>query len=154
MAKVTFKGINQYIAQLQRIYNTSEDQMKRALYVGAGIVANGIKSSMAGLPTSDPNMYYKKGVKEPGLTPEQKAELIAGFGLAHMRTENGNINTKAGFTGTSSSGVTVATLARRAESGTSWMNKTPFIRAAVSSTKGAAEAAMKAAFDKEISKYV
>ena len=153
MAKVTFKGINQYIAQLQRIYNTSEDQMKRALYVGAGIVANGIKSSMAGLPTSDPKKYYKN-VKEPGLTPEQKAELIAGFGLASMRTEDGNINTKAGFTGMSSSGVTVATLARRAESGTSWMQKTPFIRAAVSSAKGAAEAAMKAAFDKEISKYV
>lgn len=151
LATIRFEGIDQYLAALQRVYGQSEETAKRALYDGAGIVANQIKSALGGIQTSDPDQWYEG--QRPGPTPAEKQALIGGFGLAHMDTKNGYISTKAGFKGQAEK-TTVATIARQVESGTSWMRKQPVIRQAANAAKGAAEAAMRKTLDEEIQKLM
>lgn len=153
MATIRFKGIDKYIAQLQRIGAGSEEMVKRSIYTGAGIVADSIARSMASVPTRADH-FYPKGTVQPGPTQEEKNEMMQGFGLSKMQTRNGIITVKAGFAGRSESGVTVATLARRVESGTSWMHKTPFVRSATNAAKAAAEEAMRRQFDEDLKKMM
>ena len=151
MATMRWKGIDQYIAALQRVHGESEETVKRALYDGAGVVADAIKGGLGGIQTRDPDQWYE--VTAPGPTPQEKADLISGFGLAHMQNRNGYISTKAGFSGRSEKS-TVATVARNVESGTSWMRKQPVIRRAANSARGAAEAKMGQTLDDEIRKLM
>ena len=76
-----------------------------------------------------------------------------------MRNDAGYINTKAGFDGYGShitkshpKGVPNPLVARSCESGTSWMNKQPFMRNAVASSRKKAEAEIIKAFDEETRK--
>lgn len=151
MATIRFEGIDRYLAALQRVYGASEETAKRALYDGAGIVADRIKGALGGIQTSDPDQWYEG--QRPGPTPEEKSAMIGAFGLSHMREENGYISTKAGFSG-SAGKVPAATVARQCESGSSFMRKQPVIRQAANASKAAAEAAMGKTLDEEIQKLM
>lgn len=153
MATMRFKGIDKYIAQLQRIGSGSEGMVKRSIFQGAGIVADAIAGSMASIPTRADH-FYPRGVQQQGPSQEEKNEMQNGFGISKIRERNGLITAKVGFSGQSTSGVTVATLARRVESGTSWMKKTPFVRTATNSSRAAAEEAMRRQFDLDLQKMI
>lgn len=146
MATIRFEGIDRYLAALQRVYGASEETAKRALYDGAGVVANRIKGALGTIQTSDADKWYEG--QRPGPTPQEKHILINGFGLAHIRSENGYISTKAGFK-KAAYGIAI-----RTESGTSWSRKQPVIRQAANASKGAAEAAMSKTLDEEIQKLM
>lgn len=161
MAKFEFKGIEEYVAKLNELQRDSEDTVKRALYAGAGVVADSIKPRLSGIPTRDPDKFYKDS-KAPGPTPQEKADLIANFGIARMKTEGTKITTKVGINGGYSShktknfpqGVPLMLIARSIESGTSWMQKHPVFRQASNSAKAAAEAAMKRALEEAINQHM
>lgn len=160
MAKFEFKGLDEYIAKLNKLQSNSEMTVRRALYVGAGLVADSIKASLSGIPTRDPDKYYKDA-KAPGPTPQEKADLIAGLGIAHMKMEGTKITTKVGFSGYSShrtksfpGGVPIPVIARSIESGNSWMQKHPAIRQGVNRAKASAESAMQKELENEINKLM
>ena len=78
-----------------------------------------------------------------------------------MRNDNGFRNVKIGFDGynrvktkTWPQGQPNLMVARAIESGTSWMQKQPFMRRAEASAKGPCEQAMAETVDKEIQKIV
>lgn len=151
MAKLTFKGIEKFVQQLESISENSEGDIKQALYKGAGIVADEIRRSLTALSTSEDGH---------GLTPEEKRGILSGFGLSKMENRNGFINTKAGFNGLSGrltkrhpNGVPNATIMRQIESGTSRIRKQPVIRQATTRAKEKAESAMAAEIDKLIKKH-
>lgn len=157
MARMSLKGFEEYLAELQRIHGSSEELAKRALYTGAGVVTDAIKSSMSGIPTRDPKKFYKNTLA-PGLTPQEKADVIRDFGLMHMKTEGSKIYTQAGFKNGYSShktkrypgGIPTPLLARSVESGTSWMKKTPFVRKAANAARKPAIEAMRKQYDSDI----
>lgn len=149
MATWKFKNLDKYVAQLEELSAHAEGQLKAAVWEGAKVVADNMKAAMNGIPTDDE--YHKPGEMRAGPRSEEKAGMIAGFGLSRMRT-GGSVTTKAGFSG-STNGVSNATLARQIESGTSWMRKYPAIRRAANASRGAAEAAMAAKLEQMISQY-
>ena len=152
MAKWNFEGNDKYIEQLRKLEADSDDIIKRAVYEGAGLVADAVKAAARDLRTDDE--YHKEGDMQMGPRSEQKEGLIDGFGISKMKDEDGYINVKLGFSGTNDRGEKNTTVARQVEGGTSWMVKQPFIRQASNATKNACEQKMAQVFDEEIAKLV
>lgn len=136
-----------------------KDIIGRCVYDGAAIVADAIKANIQRLPVTNKRGTPDKPID--GVTPVQKAGLITGFGISHMKNENGFINVALGFNGynrTISKTAKAAKwtspyqanvmIARSVEKGTSFRKAHPFIAPAVKQTKTAAEAAMAATYDK------
>lgn len=159
MAKIDFKGIDDYAKALGILWKDSENIVKKAVYEGADVVANEIKQGLRSIPVDE-----RVGTKEnpvEGVGRRQKADLIDGFGLSPMENKGGYINTKAGFDGYGSiktkkypKGQPLAMLMRSVESGTSFRKKTPVIRKAVTRARKAAEAKMAETVEEEIKKIM
>lgn len=156
MAKLEFTGLDSYIAELEKLRQSAEGITKKALYEGAGVTADEIRSAVEALPTDNDRSagHYLKGI-----TDEQKAALAKGLGVATFQSEGDRIDTLVGFSGYSNyktpkypDGQPLALIARVAESGTSFSKKTPFVRKAVRKAKPKAEAKMKEVFESEIEK--
>ena len=159
MAKIDFKGIDNYAKALGTLWKESENIIKKAVYEGADIVANEIKKGLRSIPVDE-----RVGAEEnpvTGVGRRQKADLINGFGLSPMENKDGYINTKAGFDGYGSiktkkypKGQPLAMLMRSVESGTSFRKKTPVIRKAVTRARKPAEAKMAETVEAEIKKIM
>ena len=144
MAKIQFKGLDEYVSRLNKLNGDTDRLVKRTVYVGADVVADTIKQAINGLPT-DNSSYKKDGIRTG---PPMRKEL----------TET---NVKLGFDGYNrvvtkrwSQGQPNAMIARSIESGTSWMVKNPFVSKATRSAKKIAEEQMKKEFEEEIEKLM
>ena len=160
MAKLEFKGLDEYVAQLQRLRDASKDCIGYAVFDGAAVVADAVKSAIQSLPV-DERRYVKNGQMLNGITSEQKQGLIDGFGIAPMQDDNGYLNVKLGFTGYNSmqtkahpNGQPNAMIARSVNSGSSFRTRNPFVDNAVRQAKAQAEEKMKDTLDKEIQKVM
>ena len=155
MATWKFEGNDRYIEYLHKLDADADEIIKKAVYKGAGVVADAVKSSINGLTVDD---NTNKDVRS-GPTSEEKEGLVSGFGISKMKDEDGYINVKLGFAGRNSrktkknpNGQANIIVARNLESGTSWLAKTPFVRTAVNSKKDKCEEIMAKTFDEEIKK--
>lgn len=146
---MTIKGLDEFITKLEAAQREPEAIVKKALYEGAGIVADAIRSGVASVPVSESNQRPKHGV-----TSVEKAGLLSGIGISKMRTEDGTVNVVIGFNGTNKDGKRNTTIMRRLESGTSYQAKYPVIRQAVNRSKANAQEAMQKVFTDELQKLV
>lgn len=149
MARMTIKGLDEFIAKLEAAQKEPEAIVKKALYEGAGIVADAIRSGVASVPVSESKRRPKHGV-----TSVEKAGLLSGIGISKMRTEDGTVNVVIGFNGTNEDGKRNTTIMRRLESGTSYQAKYPVIRQAVNRSKANAQEVMQKVFTDELQKLV
>lgn len=160
MAKITFPGLNDYELMISRLSKNAEGIAGRAIYTGAGIVADEIKSGIQSLP-----IVRGYGTAENplpgGVTQPQKQGLLDGLGIAPLQNDGGYLNVKIGFDGYNRTktekyhrGQPNQLVARGVESGASWKQKHPFVRPAVNRSRKRAEAAMAEALDEEIKKIV
>lgn len=158
MAKITFPGLRDYELMLSKIEGLTDDMIGRAVYEGAGIVADAVKANIEALP-----IVTGYGTSENplpgGVTAAQKAGLREGFGISKLQDDSGYLNVKLGFDGYNRTktekypgGQPNQLVARGVESGTSWKQKKSFIRPAVNKTRKQAEQKMKDVLDEEISK--
>ena len=159
MAKwIVGKGLNSYIEYLQKINAVTDEVIGEAVYEMAKVVADKVRSSIQALPTvsNQANIAtYKKGYSR--LSDEEKQGLLDGFGVSPMQDDGGYINVKLGFDGYNSiktkkypKGQPNALIARVTESGSSYREKTPFIRPAVNASKKQAEQAGQMKIDEKI----
>lgn len=133
MATIQFGKSDDYALKLSRLATKSEEVAKKAIYEGARVVADKIKSNLKGV-----------------LSDEATGELVASFGITPIqRDSDGNWSAKLGFDGYDSSGTPNQLKARALESGTSKQKKSPFVRPAVNATKKKAVEAMKKVIDSE-----
>lgn len=158
MAKITFPGLKDYELMLSRLEGATDDMIGRAVYAGAGIVADAVKQGIQSLPVvtgygTDTNPL------PGGVTAAQKAGLLDGFGISKLQDAGGYLNVKLGFDGYNRTrtemypqGQPNQLVARGVESGTSWKQKKPFIRPAATRSRKAAETEMKRVLDEEIEK--
>ena len=159
MAKLIINpGIDTYISDLTKLFDESEEICKRSAYMGAKIVADKCRSAIESIPTRS---YSKKTEMVSGITPSQKAGLLAGLGIAHFRNDGGFINVKIGMDGYNSTvtekypnGQPNAMIIRSLESGTSFRARNPVITRATNAARGAAEQAIKKQMDEEIKKRI
>lgn len=164
MAKIEFKGIDEYAKVLAALGNESEEIVKSAVYKGAAIVADEIKSGINSIPIQEGNNGLPPvGTPENklyGISRKQKGDLMDSFGLAPMENDGDYIQTKAGVDGYGSiptkkypGGVPNVMLMRSIESGTSFRDKHPVFRQATNRARKRAEEAMKNEIDNQMQKY-
>ena len=164
MAKIEFKGIDEYAKVLAALGNESEEIVKSAVYKGAAIVADEIKSGINSIPIQEgDNGLPPMGTAENklyGISRKQKGDLMDSFGLAPMENDGDYIQTKAGVDGYGSiptkkypGGVPNVMLMRSIESGTSFRDKHPVFRQATNRARKRAEEAMKNEIDNQMQKY-
>lgn len=159
MAKwIVGKGLDSYISYLQKIDAVTDEAIGEAVYEMAKVVADSVRSGIQALPTVSNRANiatYKKGYSR--LSDEEKQGLLDGFGVSPMQDDGGYINVKIGFDGYNSvktkkypQGQPNALIARVTESGSSYREKTPFIRPAVNASKKQAEQAGRMKIDEKI----
>lgn len=158
MAKMQVRGLDEYTAKIRKLSRNSNIIIERGVYVGAGVVADAVKSGLQSLPVQ--NGFGTPENKLTGISRRQKSDLIKSMGLAPIKHEaNGYINTKLGWDGYGSiptkkypKGVPNQLLMRSVESGTSFRKKTPVIRKSVNRVKEAAVREMAVKVDNELRK--
>lgn len=151
-------GMEDYVAYVERLTENGEEILGEAVYEMAKVVADQVRSNIEALPTvtNAANIaMYKRGCSK--LSDEEKKGMLDSFGVSAMQNYNGYINVKLGFDGYNSvktqkypNGQPNALIARVTESGSSYREKTPFIRPAVRATKKTAEQAAQAKIDERI----
>ena len=133
---MTFAAGDEFALALSRLATGSEEIAKKAIFEGAKVIADKIKSNLEGV-----------------LSPEATGELVASFGVTPIEKDaSGNWNAKIGFDGYGSDGVANQLKARVLESGSSKQQKRPFVRPAVNATKGQVVERMGQVIDEEIQK--
>lgn len=159
MAKFQFEGVDNLIAQYQKLYGESEKVIGKAIYKGAGVVMNSVVNAVNSLNTD--NSFGTPESPTSGPSTIQKIGLQNSLGIAKMRNDNGFRNVKIGFDGYNSvktkrwpQGQPNSMVARSVESGTSWMAKQPFMRKAEQKARGPCEAIMSEVVDAEIKKIM
>lgn len=159
MAKSSMKigpGLEEFIAELTRAGQMSAVDCGKAIYVGGKIVADAVRAEVDALPT-DPK-FTKKGKR--GILPSEKAGLQAGLGIAKARNSDGFRNVQIGFHGYNGAatkswpkGPPNAMIARAINRGTSFIRPNNFMTRAANKSRAAAEAAMKAEFERQVSTH-
>lgn len=155
MARLTVKGLDKYEANLQKLQTISKDMIGEAIFEGAKIVADAVKSGIQTIPID--NRFVRGNATLHGITEEQKQGLLDGFGIARMRDQNGYLHVKIGFNGynnmkskTYPGGQPNSLIARSVNAGSSFRQRIPFIDNAVNQSRSAAETAMKEKIDESI----
>lgn len=160
MATFTFKGLEEYELKLAKLELNTEKIIGKAVYAGAGVVADAVRKNISSLPIVPPkNSFGTATAPISGVTAAQKAGLVDGFGISRMQLDNGYYHVKLGFDGYNRtrtkkypSGQPNILIARSVENGTSFRSKQPFVSPAVRSSRKAAEQKMKEILDEEINR--
>lgn len=160
MSKFTFSGMEEYERLLSKLYTDTTPMCRNAVYEGAKVVADAVRSSIESLQAKpDLSAIIAYRAQTSGyLVQTQKQGLLDGFGVSPMQNENGYINVKLGFDGyndiqthTYPNGQPNALIARSVDGGTSFMKKQPFIRKAVKRSQNKAVEVMQQSIDHDIS---
>ena len=155
MARMTVKVGDDYLMRLSALSEVSSEIAGKAVYAAAGIVADQIRKNLKA-NLDDPASAAKKGgaiFKKSG--QKNTGDLLRSLGIAPISVDrNGAIGTKIGFDGYDRRGIPNQLKARVMESGSSTIEKRPFVRPAVKLTKAAAEAAIERVIDEEIEKIM
>lgn len=148
MAKAQVISVDNFIKDIDARSKEFSGMAGKALYQGAAILADQLRENIQNLPERPRS--GKKGETLRGVTAQQKQALLDHMGVTKMMNKDGTYDIKIGFEGydddkTKSypNGHPVSMIARSVESGTSFLQKTPFIRPASQKAKGPAEEAMK-----------
>lgn len=158
--KFSSDGIDEYISQMEKMHKSSEGMIKRAVYDGASVYGDAMISAINSIPVSAFKFVYGD-FPIVGITPEQKAGLLEGFGFAKMENKSGFIHTKAGFDGYNSvhskrypNGQPNALIANAVNSGTSRRPKYGFVDKAIRSSRDGIMSAMSKRFDDDTNEMI
>ena len=143
------EGMESITEMLAKAENAAPGIAAKALYTGAGIVADEISKGARGVSTSRRFRYANGWQRDP--SPEEKEALISAgaSGIAKFRHTGNSVDTSVGYSRSGYAEINgkrkpVAVIANAINSGTSFMKKQPFIRKAVSQSKDRAGQAIAA----------
>lgn len=165
MAKIELDGFETYISQLTALKADSLKTCKAIVYPGAAILADAMRSEVAGLATitdtKAKNNYQHNNVNAH-LSVSQKAGLVESLGITPIgRDRKGMIQCSVGFSGYNGvrtqkhpEGQPNAEVARSLEKGTSYLKRDAFATRAVKAARSAAEAAMQSEADTQIQRIM
>lgn len=146
---ISTDGIEELGNMLARLGDRAQDVASGALFDGAGIVADAMKTAISSIVTepfnyvADPDSVGKRYA-----SPDEKAALIGKSGIAKFDKSGDDVNTLIGISGRSGyanvggKAKAVRLIARSINSGTSFMHKQPVFRQAKSKATGPAQAAI------------
>lgn len=162
MAKIEFKGLEEYRRKLSELSALSQERLLgAAIYDGAAIAADAIRTELEAVPTQNGRGTADK----PKIGPSEieKEGLKESLGVTPLRTDNGFVNVKIGFDGYNAKisptplyprGKANQMIARSVESGTSFMLAHPFVKEALRKCRKQAKEAMGRRVEEEINKIM
>lgn len=150
-------GLEEVLRKMEKLPETADKVAAEALYEGAGVMADAVSQAVQGIAT-EPFRYAAGGRKrEP--SPEEKAAVAsAKHGIAKFRHTGTEVQTSIGFQNAGYANVNgktkpIALIANSINSGTSFMERQPFLRKTFHTKKRAAEAAIEAGIAKRESEF-
>lgn len=160
--RIETKGLEELQRGLLLIEEDAEEICKRAIFDGASEAADTLKATTASLRTV-PDVVainnWRKG-QQGYLSVKQKAGLLAGLGIARMKTQGKEINTKVGFSGyndvktkrwpNGQPNIMIAAVCNHGDSNT--MVRQPFVDAAAEMAAGHITDAMRETLAAELNK--
>ena len=139
---VTTDGMDELGRMLSKLGNAAQGVAAASLYEGAGVMADAVSQAVHGIATEP--FRYAAGGRKRKASPEEKALLEeAPKGVSKFRKNGVSVDTSVGL-GNSGYGQLggktkpLPQIANAINSGTSFMEKQPFFRKAVSRAKGPA----------------
>ncbi len=135
MAKCDINAVEKFAVMLGKLEGHSSDIAKKAVFEGAKVVADEIKSNLIEV-----------------LSGESYGDLEKSFGISPIKQDFDGWNAKLGFSGYDRRGVPNQLKARVLESGRTGQKKRPFIRPAVNAKKKEATEIMGKVVENEIKK--
>ena len=145
-------GLGELVKNMQDLPKKAQEVGSLALYDGAGIVADAVSRAVQGIATEP--FKYAAGGKKRKASPEEKAIIqSAQHGVSKFKKTVDEVRTSVGFQNAGYAELKgkrkpIPQIANAVNSGTSFMNKQPFLRRAFSQSKSAAEAAIEAGIKK------
>lgn len=159
MARFQFEGVDKLVAQYEKLQSNTDEVIGKAIYNGAGVVMKACQAAVEGISTD--NRFGTSENPVSGPSTIQKLGLRYSLGIAKLRDDGGFKNVKIGFDGYNNvktkrwpQGQPNMMVARAVESGTSWMQKQPFMRKAEQSSRSQCEKVMSETVDREIQKII
>ena len=151
------EGMDEITAMLKKAEDGAQGIAARALYVGAGIVADEISKGARGVNTS--RFRYANGwQRDP--SPEEKAAVVsAGVGISKFTKTGNEVDTSVGYSQSGYAEINgkrkaVAVIANSINSGTSFMKKQPFFRKAATRAAPKAVKAMTEKINSVLAEYL
>lgn len=156
---MTVDGLEEISEMLNQLGNDAQKIASLALYEGAGVMADEVFRSAETIRT-EPFRYAVFGTRLP--SPEEKDVLLqnGGVGIAKFDKNGSEVTTSVGYGNAGYAEIkgkqkAVAQIANAINSGTSFMQKQPFIRKAANNGSRKATEAIRQAIEariKEITK--
>lgn len=148
-------GIEELSQMLNALGEQAEEVASRALYKGAGVMANAYSAAAKSIRTEEFRYAFNGMKRDP--SPEEKAALEGKTGIARFDKNGTEVNTAVGFSGAGYVTIggkrkAVRKIANAINSGTSFMNKQPVFRRAATQARNAASAAILEEADAQIKK--
>lgn len=145
------EGLDKVSDMLSRLGDQAESVAARALYDGAGIMADAYADAVNSIQT-DKFKYAFNGYKR-SVSPEEKEALKGKIGIAKFDKNGSEVGTAVGISGAGYVEIAgkqkaVRMLANAINSGTSFMNKQPVFRRAATKAAGPASEAIVAKAEK------
>ena len=145
-------GMAEVSEMLTKLEEDAPKIAAKALYEGAGIMADEIKKGAESIRTA-PFKYAREGTRFP--SPEEKEIVMqAGVSIAKFNKEGAEVDTSVGYRNAGYADLNgkqkpIPVIVNAINSGTSFMTKQPFVRKAASSGGKKAMEAMKKAIEAE-----
>lgn len=163
MARIRMYGTEEYALKLSKLSVNSQAVAEKAIQEAAGIIADQVRANIQALPAVkdiENIKAYKEGRKSH-LSIKQKQGLLESLGITPVALDNGFYNAKIGFDGYNGirtkkypKGQPNQLIARVAESGSTYMDKTPFMRKALTASRAKALQRMQEIIDNEFEKIM
>ena len=150
-------GMDELTAKMQKLPDKGADVAALALYEGAAIVANAVSAAVQGIATEEFH-YTKFGKRLP--SPEEKAILLsAKRGVAKFNKNQSRVDTSvgmqnAGYGNLNGKTKPIPQIANAINSGTSFMEKQPFMRKAFNRSKNDAVEKIEQELEKRIEEMI
>ena len=144
-------GLTEIAEQLSQMAEKAVPVAAQALYEGAGIMADEVKKGAETIKTA-PFQFAREGQRLP--SPEEKEIVMAASaGIAKFDKGDDSVDTSVGYRNAGYAELNgktkpIPVIVNAINSGTSFMNKQPFVRKAAKNGSSKALAAMKASIEK------
>lgn len=151
---VKTEGLDEINEMLGKLEKNANSVAAKALYEGAGIVADEMNKQARSIQTE--KFFYARGGKRRLPSPEEKAAIEGAAGIARFDNQGGaEISTSVGYNNSGYALMAghmrpIPLLVNAINSGTSFMKKQPFVRKANSSGGKKAVSAMKEKIEKSL----
>ena len=137
-------GTDELSRMLNRLGEEAPDVAAKALYSGAGVVADAYRRAVSEIKTGNRRYHKEPGGRLP--TPDEKRALEGATGISKFEGSGAEISTVVGigdgYASVRGRQKAVKVIARSINSGTSFMKKQPVFRKASTTSRDPAQRAM------------